>query len=206
MLGRYSPRSHGVDELRGLEAMTLDGRKILGVSPEDLLIYLCLHGSNDCWQNLESICSVAELVNSHPTLDWIWVINKAEAVRCVRMLLLGCFMATDLFDIELPELVSTRIEADFMVSKIAGETYARLFPDDSESSLKDFDPSFSSFQLKIRNLLEEKVRYCLALVFRPTREDWRRLPFPSAMSFLHYLFRPIRLAYEFGQYLLGYFE
>lgn len=202
MLGKYSPHPLGINNLQRLETGTLDNKNVWHLSPEDLLIYLCLHGSKDCWKTFEAVCSVAELVRSHPALDWTWLATRVETMHCERMLFLGLFMANDLLGVDLPAHLCETIKADQRIREIAEEIYVRLFPGDDELSQSQFDPNFSSFQVKVRDMLTEKIRYCLSLVFRPTREDWRRFPLPASLSFLHYLFRPIRLARGLAETLL----
>lgn len=201
MLGRYSSHPLGINNLQSLETGTLDKKNVWHLSTEDLLIYLCLHGSKDCWNTLEAVCSVAELVHSHSALDWTNLLQTADEMRCERMVLLGLFMAHDLLGVGLPGYLRKMIEADQRIREIAEEVYVRFFPSNGEPSQSQFDANFSSFQLKVRDMLTEKIRYCLSLVFRPTREDWRRFPLPASLSFLHYLFRPIRLARGLALYL-----
>src|SRR5690606_26442693 len=40
------------------------------LNPELTLLYLCVHGYRHQWERLSWLCDVAELINTHPNLDW----------------------------------------------------------------------------------------------------------------------------------------
>jgi len=193
MAGRNSFFPLYVESLKDrLEPTTLAGKEILHISPEDLLLYLCIHGTKDGWMNLEQICCIAELVRGRPGLDWMLVSCLAKRLRCERILFLGLFIAHDLFRVTLPEKVLRRIEGDTKVPKLADKVYDRIFKE-LEYVPGDISSRFLWFQMEVRGRFEEKIRYASYLIFRPTVEDWRKLPLPAQLWFLHYLYRPIRL-------------
>jgi len=181
-----------------LEPATLAGREVLHVSAEDLVLYLCLHGSKDCWGNLEQICSVAELIHSRLDMDWTLIVHLAGRLRCERRLFLGLFMARDLFGVTLPGQILERIKDDAKVPKLADKVYERLFNEPKYVPGKDLNPRFSWFHMEVRDRFEEKIRYASHLMFSPSVEEWRELPLPARLWFLHYLYRPIRLAVGLG--------
>jgi hypothetical protein len=161
MTGRYlgSPfrLAHFSDRL---EQTRLAGKDVYQMPPEELLLYLCAHGSKDCWDKLESISSVAGLIRSCKKMDWVRMEELARSMKCERMLLLG------------------------------------LFPEKIEE-LGDQAPSdFSYYHLKVRDTALDKMFFVMRLVFRPSRQDWRRFPLSGRFSFLHYLLRPLRLISE----------
>ena len=203
MTGRNSCLPFDLEHVKGrLEPGTLAGKEVLHLSPEDLLLYLCLHGSKDCWPNLESICSVAELIRSCPAMDWPRVAHLASRMRCERILFLGLFLAGDLLGAPLPGEILKRMESDRKIPRLAMKVYKNLFDESHETSANGINPRFSLFHMEVRDRLSAKIRYGLYLAISPTVEDWRRLPLPASLSFLHYAFRPIRLAVGLGLALL----
>ncbi len=88
------------------------GREVLSMSAEDLLLYLCAHGSKSFWTRAAWIADVAGLVARETALDWDAVLKRAHVLHGERMLLTGLRLARDLFDVELPTRVDTRIDAD----------------------------------------------------------------------------------------------
>ena len=103
MTGRYTGYSFDLAHIENrLEMGTISGGETRQLSPEDLLVYLCIHGSKDRWNHLDSICCVAELVRSRPDMKWVRVEHLAGEIHCRRMLDLGLFLANHLLDDELP--------------------------------------------------------------------------------------------------------
>jgi len=199
MSGTYSPVFLDLKILAArLETATLDGKEVLNLSPEDLLVYLCMHGCKDHWEALDHICCVAELLNHHPNMDWQQVTQLANGLCCERMLLLGLFLAHDLLEAPVPENVVARIEADSKIRELAVKVYHNLFTEKHEPSENGVSSRFSFFHIAVRDNLSEKILYTLRLLFIPTAEDWRVFPLPVSLSFLHYVFRPGRLGVGLG--------
>lgn len=100
-------------------AVSFESQTVPGLAPEDLLIVLCVHGSKHAWEHLKWVCDVAELVRSHPELDWNQIFMQASTWRCRRMLYLGLAVAHLLLDAPLPAAVRERLEADGEVMALA---------------------------------------------------------------------------------------
>ena len=99
-----------------LKPVRLPSASLMGLSPEDLLLLLCVHGTIHAWGQLKWVCDVAELVRRKPALDWSRLLFQAREWKCRRMVLLGLAMAQNLFDIVLPCSVSREIERDEDIS------------------------------------------------------------------------------------------
>ena len=203
MIGGYSLFPFDLESLKArLVPATLAGKSISHLCPEDLLLYLCHNGSRNCWQNLEMISSIAELVRSHTDIDWMQVTNLATKLRCERILLLGLFLAHDFLGAPLPARVLEMLKDDARIPKLAKEIYKNLFLDRADSVEIGINPKFSSFHIKVREKLSEKIRYGLHLAVNPTMQEWKLVSLPASLAFFHYLFRPIRLATGLGAVLL----
>lgn len=112
--------------------VTLENRTVPGLSPEILLIVLCVHGSKHAWEQLKWVCDVAELLRSHPDLDWDQIILYASNWHCRRMLYMGLSLASQLLDVPLPETVLTRFEKDSNVRALACRMPASLLANRQE--------------------------------------------------------------------------
>jgi hypothetical protein len=107
-------------------AVAFENQTVPGLAPEDLLIVLCVHGSKHSWEQLKWVCDVAELVRSHPDLDWNQILVHASTWRCRRMLYLGLAVAHLLLDAPLPAAVLERLKADVEVMALAHRMPASL--------------------------------------------------------------------------------
>jgi Uncharacterised nucleotidyltransferase len=173
------------------------GQKVRQPSTEDLLIYLCLHGTRDCWKVMESLSSLAGLIQSNCTLDWMRVGELAKRMRCERILYLGLFLAWDLFDVELPEDIIKRVKKDPVLPKLTAAVYKRLLSKNNGSGASEINSKFSMFHLRARDRWSEKIRYGKHLVFGATAQEWTRVPVPAKLSFVYNILRPVRLSLAF---------
>jgi hypothetical protein len=169
-----------------LERRSLAGREVLDFSPEDLLLILCVHGAEHCWERLGWICDVAELI-AHREISWSKVFGLAKKLGCELMLSLGVFLAADLLGASLPDDLLQRLQKDRVVKSLACHVQRNLF-----SQTNFF--SDASFQLRARERLRNKLGYAFYLPFTPTISDWMWISLPPSLSFFYYFIRPIRLA------------
>jgi hypothetical protein len=179
-----------------LQPVLLVDRELRTLSPEDLLLILCLHGGKHFWSRLAWVCDVARLIAANPALNWMWVMEQATGARCARMLWLGLVLACDLLDTPVPEAVQQRARADEVAASLAAQVRDWLARDTRP------DPigwSALLFHLKARERWQDRVRYSVRLLLTPTPGDWAFVQLPPALSPLYYLLRPFRLI---GHYVL----
>jgi hypothetical protein len=184
--------SVSVDEASWERAVTvpLRGGEVKSLSPEELLLALCVHGTKHLWERLAWICDVAELVNSQAQLDWDFVFKLAEASHTERMLRLGLRLAFELLEAELPEGARRQIHSDETVARLASKVVGRLF-DGAEYEPAGLVQSIN-FNLRARQRLREKLQY-FGFIFKPTDGDLASVSLPSGLTFVYYLLRPLRL-------------
>ncbi|HBB33924.1 MAG TPA: hypothetical protein DDZ80_19065 [Cyanobacteria bacterium UBA8803] len=173
-----------------LELVAIAGTTVSNLSPENTLLLICGHGTKDCWIQLNRICDVAELIRSHPQLDWERLIEKATLLGSERILWLGLFLAKQLLGTSLPESVWQRIQADPLVEILAAQIQEGLCDETEKFSSIG---RLSSFHLQVRERLGHKIQYCLRAAITPTTSDWLLLPLVRFPAWLYYLIRPIRL-------------
>ncbi len=169
------------------------GKMFPGLCREDLLVYLCVHGSKHCWERLEWIFSIAALVSSSSQLDWQRVFNLSKKLRCRQMLLLGLYMSNDFFHVPLPSSINKRVLKNTCLPHLAKEVYDSLFKERSTPVEPAVSSRFGTFHLKVRDNFPDKIRFFLRLALMPTKGDWREFPVPAVLSFLHYGLRPLRM-------------
>ncbi|MCP2731231.1 nucleotidyltransferase domain-containing protein [Limnofasciculus baicalensis] len=174
-----------------LEQIAIAGKTVSNFSPENTLLILCGHGAKDCWAELPRICDIAELIRSHPQLNWKIVLERATIMGSERMLLLGLLLAQNILEISLPNLVEERIEADSMVRKLAEDIKVGLFAENGSTTSIG---QLSKFHIIVRERLWEKIQYCLQTVFTPTTSDWLLLPLVRFPAWFYYPLRFLRLA------------
>jgi hypothetical protein len=186
----YAPALQAEVLWERLQTMRINDAIVSTLSTEDLLLSLCVHGAKHLWERLAWICDVAELINSHPKLNWDYIFSKARKSGYERMLLLVLHLAGELLDANLPEDVRGRALADHDVARLSGHVVARLFESVEYKPIGFIENV--KFNLKVRKKLRDRWRY-FKYVLTPTDGDINMVAMPGSLSFVYYLLRPIRL-------------
>ncbi len=182
-----------------LEPVSFNGREVLTLSSEDLVLILAMHGTRHLWQRLGWVCDVATLISNHKEIDWDWVIEQAHRLGSERMLSLALFLTRDLLEVDLPEQVVERVQSDPVVTLLAAQVRQRLF---DENGRWPGVLGTCLFHLRTRERLLDRIRYCLHQATTPSILDWMRLPLPPFLYSLYHLFRPMRLFLRHGVALI----
>ena len=169
---------------------------------EDLLMYLCIHGSKDCWRGLKWICDVAEFVRTRPQLDWGKLMQQAEVMGCDRMVLIGLSLAKTLLNVELPPVILESIEKDPTSQALTADFSRYLFQPNPQLGRKFTIDKFR-LHLQLVKQARDKVgcfldleRQLMDLEIRlmPNHKDYDFLALPKALHFIYLLIRPVRLS------------
>jgi hypothetical protein len=179
------------------QALPLPGAAVATphLSPEDLLLILCVHGTKHLWTRLAWICDVAETVRAYPDLNWERVFRMARETDSERMLHLGLHLANDLLASALPDPIASRLSAEPATSALARQVQGWLYRDTAPTLREEF-----RFHRQIRKQLRSRLSYYrhyfrvgARTVLTPNEKDRAELSLPPFLSFMYYLLRPIRL-------------
>lgn len=113
-------------------SVAFENRMVPGLAPEDLLIVLCVHGSKHAWEHLKWVCDVAELLRTHPNLDWNSVMSCSSAWGCQRLVMMGLSIAHRLLDAPLPDEVLVRLGSEVEIEVLSHRMPATLLEDGRE--------------------------------------------------------------------------
>lgn len=181
-----------------------NGKKILIFSHEDLLVYLCLHGSKHIWENFELIYLVVNLLKSD--LDWEKVLLLARTTYCYKKLLLGLSLCSQFFSCNLPDKIQSLITAEPEIKKL-DQYVTSLLLNPIENHIWDISKSkFTKYQFASLDRFQDKIRYFFFIVLFPTNNDWAANAIPDKYSFLYYFTRPVRLFYKLLKQKSGFFK
>ncbi|HUJ32548.1 MAG TPA: nucleotidyltransferase family protein [Candidatus Acidoferrum sp.] len=173
----------------------LGGREVATFSPEDALLFLCVHGAKDFWQKLVWIADIAELVQSFPAMDWSAVRRRSAQLRAERMLDLGLALAADLLEVELPPEIEVQVRSDAVAGGLAAALGANLLARDSK-------PMSARERFRFRRQLvpgnAAGWHYASRLALAPAEDDWLLMRLPRPLTPLYFLLRPFRLLRKYG--------
>jgi hypothetical protein len=192
---RYFPRPLNLDEMNArLIPVEIAGRTVRTFSVEDTLVMLCVHGAKHFWERLAWIVDVARLAKAQ-TVDWPLAMRIAEEMKCVRLLLLGLYLAHDLVGASLPEDILEKAQLDANVRWLAGKV--------SEQIQGISDPSTgvlprALFRMRSGDGLGEGVSHLLRLALSPTESDRQIVRLPHVLAPVYMFVRPWRLLREYG--------
>ena len=181
-----------------LRSIRLGDENVLSFAPEDYLLLLCVHGGKHLWTRLCWIGDIARLIHRHRNMNWENLILQARHQGCERILLLGLFLAWDLLSAPLPGFLIEQIKNKGLINNLGREAYHHFRNGDPDESgdLRGILRKFL-FDLKIKDRFSQRVRHVLRLAFTPGVADWEMFSFPPSLSFLHPIFRLIRLFYSY---------
>jgi hypothetical protein len=173
------------------QSVQLHGRPVPTVSPEDLLLILCIHGSKHAWSKLKWVLDLDRLLATHPDLDWAALLERAHHLRSTRLLLFSLATAAEVLGTSLPAHVREEIDRDRTIPELARTCAGWLqLPAGRAPGQREE----TTVYLRSREALRDRLRYSFGMAFTPTLADWEALSLPDALFPLYYVYRPLRLA------------
>jgi hypothetical protein len=205
LINRYILSGLDLERLWGrLAPVSLAGRSVPGLPPEDLLLVLCAHavkhGPTPSGR-LMWFSDLAELLAAHPLLDWDCVVARARRRGARRVLFLGLTLARDLVGAALPEMIQDQIAADPAVAPLAARVRDHLFAPPGVFHRGD---KRLVFYLRMRERRRDRISSLFHLargrdMLTPNAGDRTFVSLPPTLSFLYYLLRPVRLVKDHGR-------
>jgi hypothetical protein len=192
---RYFPVPIDLHDLSG-RLMTVDvgGQRFRTFSIEDTLVMLCVHGAKHFWERLGWVLDIAKLVTAQE-VDWAQAQQLAAKMKSTRVLLLGLYLAHDLFDAPLPRPFLEEIHRNCAVQGLAEKVYKQYtgISDPSAGVLPR-----AVFRFRLRDGIGQGLRHTLRLAMSPTESDRQTVRLPRWLTPLYTLVRPWRLLREYG--------
>ena len=66
------------------------------LSPEDAVLVLSIHGFKHLWSCLKWVCDISTLLSSSGDLDWSYILDEANRIGAMRVLLVALFLANEM--------------------------------------------------------------------------------------------------------------
>jgi Uncharacterised nucleotidyltransferase len=192
---RYFPTPIDFQELAGrLMTVEIGGQRLRTFSIEDTLVMLCVHGAKHFWERLGWVLDIA-MLSTVQEVDWALVTQIAAKLESTRVLLLGLYLAHDLFHASLPEQLLEEIGRDITVQELAESVYAQ-YADVSDPGAGVLPRAV--FRFRLRDGIGQGLRHTWRLAMSPTESDRQTVRLPRWLTPLYMLVRPWRLLKEYG--------
>jgi hypothetical protein len=177
--------------------ITFAGRSIRTLGPEDLLIYLVIHGNKHRWLKLNWVADVAELLRTYPELDWHFVLAQAQQLGVLRILEIGLILAEEVLAAPIPGMLQKQLGQARTARRMAHRVaHQWIFQDESDRTA--FWPMFW-YHFRERERWRHRwgyLRHHLKLALTPTEKDRAFFRLPRSLVLLYVFLRPVRILLE----------
>ena len=193
------PHFYAVD-LRADDLLARSGRAVLGgrevpsLSPDDLLLVLCLHAAKHLWMRLIWICDIAETMRSR-TLDYDVVFARARELGIARILGVSFWLVRNVLGSAIPRPAEDLVGADPEIGILGKEFAGRL----ARGATYDFESTeYFRLILGLRERRADRFRYLWRLVWTPGPGEAAAIELPRPLSPIYRVVRIIRLLRKLG--------
>jgi hypothetical protein len=188
------PRFYAVDFdcgefFRRTRTVTVCSREVRTLSPEDLLLTLCVHAAKHAWGRLYWLRDIAGAVQSQ-SIDWTGLERRARKSGVACMVGVSLLLAHRLLHADVPESVRNLWNANPEIERLSEEVLRGL--PDAEACNSE---SLQYFRLmrRLRERGSDQVRFLLRLAFTPGPGEWGVIRLPAGLFPLYRVVRMFRL-------------
>jgi hypothetical protein len=165
------------------------GRAVRALSPEDLMLALCVHAAKHAWVRVHWLRDIAGVVETQG-LDWTVFERRAAELGIVRMVSVSLRLAQRLLHSNVAESVRSRWTADPEIERLSEDVVRGL------STAETYDAeSLRYFRLMmcLRERGSDQLRFLSRLAFTPSLGEWRVVRLPAPLFSLYRVIRMFRL-------------
>lgn len=168
--------------------LSLAGRTLKGLSPEDRLLLLLRHGTKHGWFRLSWAFDVSMVLQQE--IQWDEVFGRAEEYGWMTAILLGLGMTAEVTDVEVPPEVRRDISANPR-ARWGTSMLIALLQKDPTGRAMDVDPI--TIVLFFNDSLRDSTRDLFDIIFSPSIATYQMAPLPQKLFILYYALRPVEL-------------
>lgn len=186
---------------------TIAGAEVLVLSPEDLVLHLCVHLANHHlfrYAGLRTLFDIRECVGRYgSSLDWGMLTRTALGWRAGNAVFVTLSAAKDLAGAEVPQSVLERLEPDGVYEDVMAWACSRMFDVPGFEEEPELSPNFC--MLFDPGSPRRKLKRLLDLVF-PSKEVVSKrfdVKYGSGSNYLHYIVRLREALPAYGRAVRG---
>ncbi|MBA3831443.1 MAG: nucleotidyltransferase family protein [Chthoniobacterales bacterium] len=174
------------------QSLTLGGMVVRTLAPDEILLYLCMHGGKHSWARLNWLCDLRQALRSYPDADWRAIWRAADRNGVARMVATGLALVDELLDgTSLTARPNSGRPLDSGVKPLVLAISERLMRPGTEPREVDFLTQFW-----MRERFWDRMRYAAHVLGVPHHADVAQLGLPPSMRRMYYILRPARLAWK----------
>lgn len=167
------------------QTIRINQQEIKTFSTEELLTYLCIHGSKHLWERMEWIKDI-DLLIRREDIDWEKVVKKVDGSGFDTMIYLGLSLAMQLFETPLPKHITDHTSDMKILNTL------------SDFVLQSWQGPKSTFQqtyakLKLFPGMKEQAIYLHKILIKPSLNDYWFIDLPKPLYWVYYFVHPYLL-------------
>jgi len=152
---------------------------------QELLPYLCIHGSKHLWERIEWIKDIDLLIRKED-IDWEKIVKKVDGSGFEVMIYLGLSLAMRLFKTPLPKHITDHISDMKILNTL------------SDFVLQSWQSPKNTFQqthakLKLFPGIKEQAIYLHKILIKPSLNDYWFIDLPKPLYWVYYFVHPYLL-------------
>lgn len=191
--GFYAPEPITLEKLEPFLTETIfNNCPTLALSNEMLFVFLCLHGNKHFWAKLDYICSIAELMNVIPDLDWDVIMELGKKYKMSKRILISLSLAKKLFAPAIPEKMETMLTINPAVARLADKIIGNELSRDSEASKVHPLLRTILYQPAAMDSKLDAIRFVLRSLIIPEHDECYSSRLPDSLFPLYFLYKPYR--------------
>lgn len=198
---RILPRFYAVDfDMEKLFARStevqLADRSCRMLSPEDLLLALCVHAAKHGWTQLSWLRDITQLAGMSG-LDWEYIAKEADRMRIRRMLAINFALCRQLFGANALLAPSTPIS--WMGEEQTGALAEEILTALRNSAVRETESlAYFRWTMRLREQRRDRARLLWRLGSTPSLGEWQTVKLPAPLFPLYRVVRVCRLARRFA--------
>ena len=170
--------------------ISVNDQDIPTFSTEDLLLYLCIHGSKHLWERIEWIKDI-DLILQTQEFDWGRVVKETEESGFETMFYLGLYLTHILFETQLPESIRGLVTKDKKLADLSDHIFKRWENSNTTGIRKTIQQT--NFMLKLFPTFPMRLSYLHKIILKPSLNEYWFVDLPDKLYWLYYLIRPYLL-------------
>jgi hypothetical protein len=176
------------------ERVDVGGCSVATLSPDDLLLVLCVHAAKHLWLQLSWLCDIAELARA-ARINWETAWKRSRELGIQRIAAMNLLLAHDLLGSPLPRQIESWLAED-RETKVLKDNVSEIF--ERGSAMNPESPAYFRFMLRLRERLRDQIRLVWRLVWTPSLAEWSVVDLPESFSWLYRGIRLLRLSKRFA--------
>ena len=172
------------------QIVKINQQEIKTFPTEDLLLYLCIHGSTHLWERIEWIKDIDLLIQTQE-IDWHKITEKAKSSNVETIFYLGIYLANTLFSTELPNTLSKRINHNPKLPLLSDY----IFKSWQGDNVNGIGGTLQRTLAMLRLFPDTKalLSYLHKITLKPTLNEYDYIDLPKRMYWAYYFIRPYLL-------------